>query len=194
MKTMKLNLLTLFAISLLFTTSCKKDNDLNNDGEPDYSELCGDFDGGDFNVSIDGQDWSTSCVQAVYTETITVDYEQKFLYVYAYNYDGVYFSDTDIEVAYVIWIETTVGDETTISKGAVFYRGFYDYSQLLNNPDYEVEDLVVYSSDEDSMDDIINITDLNSNTVTGNINFKLFEEDTNAEVTMSGSFMANIVE
>lgn len=198
MQTIRISYLLFLLLSLFIAVGCNNDNnlgnDLDNNGQDDYSEFCGDLSGGNFNVSIDGSDWSTNCLQAVYSESITANYEQKLLYIYAYNHAFTYFTDTDIEVAVVIWIETTIDGETTTAKSAAFYNGFYDYSQAINNPDYELEEFSAYLSNEDSIDDIFNITGITSDEVSGNMSFKLFEEETNEEVTMSGSFTANIVQ
>jgi len=185
----------LFSMLLLLSfSSCTKDDELNDSRQSEYNEICEDFTGGDFDVSLEGKDWSTTCVSAVYSETISGNDEQRFLYLYAYNFDGTYFSDTDIELAFIYLIETTIDGVTSTEKVAAFYRGFYDYSQAISNPDYDVEDLVVYVSEDGSMDDFINITEVTQNTVSGNLTFKLFEEENGEEVTMSGNFTANIEE
>lgn len=188
------SILLLGLLSFLSMSSCTNADPLETERQAEYAEICEGLSGGDFDIDVEGKDWSTECVHAAYTETITASYSQKILYLYAYNFNGTYFSDTDIEVAVIVWAETTVNGETTIDQAAAFYRGLYDYSQAINNPDYELEEVLTYSSDEDNMDDMLTITALNENTISGNLNFELLEEDSGEAINMSGSFTANIVQ
>lgn len=190
-----MNLQFLIFLTCLCLLACNSKEDILAEQERDeYETFCGDVAGGNIDISVDNNNWTTSCVQAINSETITNAYEQKILYVYAYNYGITFFTDTDIEVAWVVWVETTIDGETTVEKTATFYKGFYDYSRALVDPDYSVEDISVYTSDSESMEDSFDITSWDENSVSGNLDFRLYEENTNEQIRISGNFTANIVE
>lgn len=186
-------ILLLLAVAFTFPACLSVPNPAD-DNVFDYGEFCNDLEGGNITVNIDGQNWSTSCIQATYTETTTDTYSQKLLYLYAYNGEGTYFSGADIEMLWVVWAETTSDGVTEITKGATFYDGFINYQQVLANPDYEAEEFNAYSSDDENEDDVLVITSTTSTKVNGNMTFELTEEDSGAKINLSGDFSANITE
>jgi len=190
-----ISLLLLLAIAFTFPACLSIPNPNGiDDNAFDYGEFCDDLNGGDFSVKIDGKNWSTACVEASYTETITDTYSQKYLFLYAYNGDGTYFAGSDIEMLWVVWSEVTSGGETESSQGAVFYDGFINYQQLATNPNYEAEEFNAYTSDDEDENNSLVITSTTSDKVKGNLTFELIEEDTGAAITLSGNFSANITE
>lgn len=185
----------LFLLAIVFTfPACLTVPTPVDDNAFDYDDFCDDLNGGDLTVKIDGQNWSTACVEASYTESITDDYTQKILYLYAYNGAGTYFAGSDVEMLWVVWTEVSTDTETERSQGAVFYDGFINYQQLAANPEAAEEEIKSYVSDDDNESNSINITSSTSNKVNGNLFFELTEEDTGAVITLTGDFSANITE
>ncbi|MFT4667704.1 MAG: hypothetical protein ACI9XB_004677 [Gammaproteobacteria bacterium] len=197
---MKNIILFLFLVFILSVNSCFKEDDLLSGQEnEEWAELCSDFDGGSIDLKINGKDWSSGCVQATYSETISDydDSELRFLFVYAYNHDITFSDNTDIELVYFIWTESkSAGGETEVTNQAFYYDGFYDYQQAASDPNYELEELNIYFSDEyDTDNNMVNVTQTTDSEVKGNVSFTLLDEESETEtLTITGNFTATITE
>ena len=175
----------LLITAFFLSPSCTKDP---VEPQPEWVKYCENVSGGNLDLKIDGKDWKSGCVQSVYTESIDSSFSQKTLWVYAYNYGATFLDNSEVELFYLLYSEITANGNTEISSTAVFVDGFYN---LIANPNAVFEGKS-YASNE-SLTDNINITQLTSSLAKGTLNFTLFnEEDSTEDITITGSFSANI--
>lgn len=176
-------LIILLFIALFFSSSCKKDI-----AKSEWELYCEETAlGGEIELNIDGKSWGTGCVHAIYSETISADLSYNLLYLYAYNYGSTFYINSDVEVFFAVYSESTSNGQTETSTEALFLDGFIANAQ--NSGNFEGKS---FSSDESTTDEI-NITQLTVDKAKGTLSFKLFnEEDSSEEITITGSFEANI--
>lgn len=184
----------LFSIAVLLFTVLNFSTCTNQDPEPtdEWVAYCENLAGGNVSLQIEGKNWETNCVQSYYVETISTDYEFRYVWIWGYNYDLTYTADTEIDMVWILWTETISGGQTESSYEMLYYDGFFDYTEAISNPDYEGEDIRVFSSDGEGGSDNLTITQRTSDFVKGTLDFDLYEADTNEKLSVSGSFEAVI--
>lgn len=186
---MKNNLLSIcLLLAVLLLPSCVPKEEETPIANSQWIEFCEGFDGGKVDVKINGKNWVSNCVQAVYSNYEYGGDETKLLYLYAYNYGSTFQAYSDIEVLVLVYSESTVDGVLEIETAAVFYDGFYDG---LGADEWEGK---TYAS-EDASANQMTVTQWATDLAKGNVNMTLVnEEDEGDVVSLNGVFEAKLVE
>ncbi|MFK7809890.1 MAG: hypothetical protein AB8F74_18945, partial [Saprospiraceae bacterium] len=187
------------AIIFCFSSCINKEDPLGVDDEysEEWAEFCDELEGGEIDLEIEGTDWSTTCAQAAYVESVTDEYSFRYVYIYSYNHLNTFRSSSEIEYVYLVWTEVEQNGEVERTATAIYYDAFFDYQRAINDPDYEIEDVNIFSSEHTNTtaSNLMNISQIENDEVKGTVNFVLQKEDSpNETITITGSFKASLIE